>query len=209
MDLLQVWSLLQANEITFEEAAEALGINPTSLKFRVTRWGHRLPLLLATLDRIKKDEITRTEASEVLGVTTRQVNHLMTTWKVDRPVKDYLIERATAKVKWEVRKKFAIDYIAGTLDLDKAAAAAGVSVRQMRHWVSELLIKHFEMPFKDLKEVSMNRRSRLANEVELAEGLEREKLRVADAISAGDRTMKDEAIERVLHRTRKRSNDVR
>jgi len=160
MDLLQVWSMLKADEITFEEAAEALGINPTSLKFRVTRWGHRLTLLLATLDRIKKDEITRTEASEVLGVTTRQVNHLMTTWKVDRPIKDYLIERATAKVKWEVRKKFAIDYIAGTLDLDKAAAAAGVSVRQMRRWVSELLIKHFEMPFKDLKEVAWPTRSR-------------------------------------------------
>ena len=209
MDLLQVWSLLQAGDISFEEAAEAFGIAPRDLKFRSTRWNHRLPLLLAMLDRIRKDEISRDDAAAVLGVTTRQINHLMNTWKVERPVKEYLIERATAKVKWEVRKKFAIDYIAGTLDLDKAAEAAGVSVRQMRRWVSELLIKHFEMPFKDLKQVSMNRRTRLANEVEVAEGLEREKLRVADAISTGDRTLKEEAVERVLHRTRKRVNDVR
>jgi hypothetical protein len=204
MELLQVWSLLQRNDINQEDAAEALGITPKDLKFRLTKWGHKLPLLLATLDKIKVDAITRDEAAAVLEVTVRQINNLMNSWKVERPIKNYLIEREASQVKWELRKKYAIDYIGGSLDLEKAATAAAVSDRQMRRWVSELLIKHFDMPFKDLRQVSEHRRRRLAGEIEHAEGLEKDKLRLVETISDGQKSLKDEAIERVLSKNRRK-----
>lgn len=204
MQLLQVYSLLLAREITHEEAAKAFNISARDLKFRLNKWGPRLPLLLSGLDRIRSDSMSRSEAAEVLQVSPRQINHLMQTWSVERPVKEYLIERTASKVKWEVRKKFAIDYIAGRLDLEKAAEAAGVSDRQMRRWVSELLMKHFDMPFKDLRLVTDRRRTRLAEEIETAEGIEEAKQQVANAIADGEIDLKKAALTRILMKKRRK-----
>ena len=178
--------------------------HPNILKFRMTKFGHRLPLVLATLDKIRNDEITRPEAAEVLGVTTRQINHLMNNWKVERPLKAYLVTRQASKIKWELRKKYAIDFIAGTIDINQAAEAAKCSDRQMRRWVSELLMKHYEMPFKDLKLVQDRRRIRLAQEIEEAEGIELAKQRVLEAISDGKKAIEDEAFDRVLAKKRRK-----
>ena len=66
--------------------------------------GHRLPLLLAILDKIKEDKITREEAAEALAVTVREVNQLMKPWNTSRPLKEYALNKAKAEVKWEIRK---------------------------------------------------------------------------------------------------------
>lgn len=203
MNLLDVYSMYQSKQLSHDETAKAFGITSKDLKFRLTRWGHRLPLLLATLDKIARNDIGRAEAAEVLQVGPRAVNQLMKTWKIERDLRPYLIERTASKVKWEVHKKFAIEFIAARLDLEKAAAAACCSTRQMRRIVSQLLEKHFDMTFKEMTPLSMTRRQRLANEIEVSEGLEEAKKRAADAISNGHKTLADEAVERLLARRKR------
>lgn len=183
MKLIEIYTMMERGDLSEDETARVLNMSVRNLRFRLTKWGHRLPLLLSTLDKIREDKISRVDAAEVLQVTPREINHLMNSWKITRPIKGYLIDRAKADVKWEVRKKFAIDFIAGHLEMDDAAVAADVSPRQMRRWVSDLLMTHFEMPYKDLKQVSNPQRLRLAREIERAEGLEDAKQRVIDAIS--------------------------
>lgn len=209
MNLLDVYNMLQKNEITPDVAATALGLTPKDLKFRLTRYGVRLPLVLATLDRIRHDTMTRDEAAQALSLGVREVNQLMQTWKVRRPLKPYIVQRSISKVKWEVRKKFAIEFIAGTCTLDDASENAGVSTRQMRRWVSDLLKAHFEMPFKDLHRLSLPRRARLADEIEEAEGLELAKQQVLNEIAHGKRTLAEEALVRIMARRARRKWLVR
>lgn len=203
MTLIEIYSLLSTHKVTEAEAAEALGMTVKSFRSRMTKLGHRAPMVFATLDKIASDAITRDEASQALGVTVRQVNKLSESWSVRRPVKQYLVDRTAAKVKWEIRKKYAIDFIAGGSNLEEAAERAEVSQRQMRRWVSELLNKHFSMPWKDLDKVALNRRRGLAEEIEEAEGLELAKQSVISAISRGEKSLEEEALDRVLAKKRR------
>lgn len=209
MNLLDIYASMQRGDITLEEAATAFGFTTTDMRLRMAKWGHRLPLLLATLDKIKNHNLPRDEAAQVLGVTPRQVNHLMVNWRVDRPIPDYLINNAASQVKWEIRKKFAIEYIAGTCTLEEASENAQVSDRQMRRWVADLLQKHFGMVFKDLREVTPTRRYRLANEIETAEGLELAKQAALRSVVVGEKQIRDEALDRVVSkRVKKRVSNV-
>lgn len=204
MTLLDVYSLFSKGDITTSEAAKAFGITERDLRFRITRYRERLPLVLSVLDKIRRDEITRAEASAALKVTTREVNYLMATWRVRRPLKPYLVQRSASAIKWEIRKKFAIDFIADAGTIDDAAEGANVSVRQMRRWVSDLLKKHFGMVFKDLRTLPLKRRQRLAAEIEEAEGLELAKQQMLQAIADGKKSLTDEASERVIARRARR-----
>jgi hypothetical protein len=206
VELLEMYSALQRGEITVDQAAAALKIRPRDMRARMTRWGHRLPLLLATLDNVRHNNIDRDTAADTLSVTPREVNMLMARWHVQRNLTEATIRKAGAQVKWEIRKKFAIDYIAGSTEIEEASEAAGVSTRQMRRWVSELLNKHFGMVFKDLRALSLKRRHRLADEIETAEGLELAKQNVLNSIATGKKSLQDEAIERALA---KRNRHVR
>lgn len=198
--LIELYTLQSSGRMTEQEVADALNIPLRSYRIRCTKWGHRFPLMLTVLDKIAADSITRSEAAETLGVSVRQVNKLSESWKVQRPVKEYLIERTRSKVKWEIRKKHAIDFISGSMPLDEAAERSGVSTRMMRRWVSDLLMKHFEMPWKDLVKLPDSRRRRLAQTIEDAEGLELAKQNVLNAIARGDKTLHEEALERVAAR---------
>lgn len=204
MNLIDVYSLLQSKQLTPSGAAQALNLTERDLKFRLTRWGHRLPLLLATLDKLKAGAIDTQEAAEALQVTPREVNALMTSWRVRRPIKQYLVQRTATQVKWEVHKKFAIDFIAGATTIDEAAEGADLSPRQMRRVVSQLLDKHFQMVFKDLKDISLKRRRRLADEIETAEGLEYAKQQVLNDIANGRKTHTEEALERLMTKKMRR-----
>lgn len=198
MNLIDVYNLLTTGEVTEEQAATALGLTVRDLRFRMSRWGHRLPLLLATLDKIRADTISREEAAKAVGVSDRQINKLQDTWRIVRPLKPYLVKRAATQIKWEIRKKYAIDYIAGGIEIAESADSAGVSVRQMRRWVSDILMKHREMPFKDLSLLSANRRKRLADEIETAENLELAKQNVLKSIADGKMSVHEEALKRLL-----------
>lgn len=204
MNLLDVYNLFDKGEITQEEAASTLGMTLKTFRFRCTKWGHRLPLLLAILDKIKEDKITREEAAVALSVTAREVNQLMKSWNISRPVKEYALNKAKAEVKWEIRKRYAIDFIAGSSEIDDAAERAEVSVRQMRRWVSDLINKHFGMVWGDLKLLSNAKRKALALEVEKAENLELERQQTLNAIASGRKTLESEALDRALTRKKKR-----
>jgi len=68
----------------------------------------------------------------------------------------------------------------------------------MRRWVSDLLKKHYDMTFKDLKTLSTTRRRRLADEIETAENLELSKQQVLKSIADGKLSIQEEALNRVL-----------
>ena len=204
MNLLDIYSLLEKGELTQEEAAKALDLTEADLKYRLTRWGHRLPLMLATLDKIKADRITRAAAAELLNVTPREINNLMNNWSVKRPIKEYAITRETSKVKWEIRKKFAIEYIAGQSTLEDAAARACVSERQIRRWVADLLAKHFQLQWKDHAKLSLQQMTRMADEIERKENLEMTKINTINSIACGAKTEQEEALDRILATKAKR-----
>lgn len=208
----KLWNTFRAYKrgtITEEQAAEAFGLTVKSFRFRQSALGDRFELTLKTLDKIRDDDISRDQAAEVLGTQVRQVNYLMNSWGVKRPLKDYPVVRTASKVKWELRKKCAIDYIAGDSEIEVAAERAGCSTRQMRRWVSELLKKHFEMEFIDLRRLTDTRKRRIADEIETAEGLELAKQQVLNAISRGEKSVREEALERVLAKRKNRGVHVR
>ena len=200
MKLLEVYSLLEAQKITLEEAARVWGATPGGLKTRLTRRGHKMPLVLGVLDKIAEDKISRDEAAEVLGVSPREVNDLMNRWSIKRPLKEYRVDREAAQVKWEVRKMYSIDYIAGRMTLEQASEAAGVSDRQMRRWVSTMLKEHFGATFMDLRYMPLIKRQRLASEIEDAERLVRERKNVLKAVADGRKSVRELALDRVLEK---------
>ena len=125
-------------------------------------------------------------------------------WDVQRPLKGYLIDKAAAQVKWEARKKYAIDFVGERETIDSAAEKAGVSTRQMRRWVSELIHEHYGIVFRDLKMIPLHRRRQLADEIEQKEGLEFAVQQRIKAIAEGSKTLQAEAVERATERRDKR-----
>lgn len=198
--LLEIYNLMNSGELTEEQVAKALNLDLKYLRLRLSRWGHKLPLLFATLDKIRDDKISREEAAEVLSISTRQVNKLQESWSIQRPVKTYLVDKASVQIKWEISKKYAVDFIAGSMTIEESAESAGLSTRQMRRWVSDLLLKHYEMVHKELVSLPLHRRKRLADEIEEAENLEISKQQVLKSISDGKLSIQDEALNRVLSR---------
>lgn len=198
MNRYKVYRDFLEEKITEEQAAKALGITERDWRFRQTKYGSKLPKVLMTMDRIDNDEITRDEAAKVLNVTARQVNNLMKSWNAGRPIKEYLINRAVSSVKWELRKKFAVEYIAGTSDFETAALGAEVSVRQMRRWVEDLLQAHYGITTKDLKHISLSRRGKMADEIEEREGLEYAKINVLNEVAKGLVAIEEVALRRVM-----------
>lgn len=200
MNYLDVYNDLQRNEITLEQACKVLSIEIKAYENKAKHWGHRFPLMLSVLDKIKSGAISTAEASSILGIQLRQVNNIMVEMGVERPLKTYKVKREMSQIKWELHKKFAIDFIADSTSIETAAADAGVSTRQMRREVSKLLDKHFGMVYKDLAEISNVKRRRLATEIEAAENLEFRHQQVLKSIADGEISLKDEAINRVIAR---------
>ncbi len=210
MSLYDIYSRWVHEKITDDEAAKLFSLTSKDFRFRVTRYGKRLPVVLKTLDRIASDQITREDAAKLLKVSARRVNQLELNWGVARPIKQYIINKAVTSVKWEIRKKFAIEYISGSATLEEAAENANVTDRQIRRWVSDLLEKHFGMVFKDLKDLTSAKRLRLADEIEEAEGLEISKINVLNEVSKGLKAIEEVAMERVLSkRTNRKTTHVR
>jgi hypothetical protein len=214
-NLYKTYERLKKGEITEAEAAQLYGLTAPEFHLRLTRNGDRLPLILKSLDRVAKGELNTVQLSEILGVTTRQCNVLIKSWNVSRPVKelpDYLVDRTVSKVKWEIRKNFAIEFISGGATLDEASEHAGVTTRQMRRWVSQLLLKHSAKThveaFSDLKDLYPAKRRHLADQIEELEGLDGAKQAVLREVVMGEKALREVATERVLnkHAVKGRSN---
>lgn len=197
MNLLDIYNMREQGLVSEEEAAAAVGKTVRSIKVIWSRWGPRLPLMFSTLDKIRDGKLSRAEAAELLQISLRHVNTLMTDWGVQKPIGKRVVDRERASIKWSVRQKFAIEYIAGASTIEDAAENAQVTVRQMRRWVSQLLEKHYDMVFKDLKQLALARRRRLAQEIEEKEGLDLAKQQMLKAVLDGRKTLQEEAFERV------------
>lgn len=212
MTLIELFGMLESGKITDTEAANSLGMTVTSFRSRRTRWGNRLPMLLSVLDRIRAGTITRSEAAAALSVTGREVNKLTESWSVVRPVKQYLLTRATSKLKWDLHKKHALDFISGSSSLEEASMYSGLDERSMRRWIAKLLERNVQMTWKDLKATPEKLRKSLADEIERAEDLNTDKMNVVRAIARGDMTLEEVALERVKARkaqgNKKKEQDV-
>lgn len=204
MNLTDIYRRLMSGKITLAVAAEEFGLSTAGLKIRMAQWGNRMPLLLLTLDRIAAGALGRGEAAEILEVSPREVNKLMESWSVERPVSSYLIERASSSLKWDMRKKFAIEYIAGTASLETAGEGAGVSVRQIRRWVIDLLAEHHGMAFKDLRKLHSIERAAVAKQIAEGEDIGPELQRKLVEISNGSSSINSEALTRVLSNSKGR-----
>jgi len=198
MTFTDIFIGLRDNTLSVEQAAEIIGLTPESMRHRITVWGRRLELLFEVLDLLKTDQITRSDASARLGISPRALNRLQESWHAQRPVKTYIVKRQETAIKWEMHKAWALGYIEGRVTLEDAAAGTGLHPRQVRRWITKLLEKHFNMPWKDLKKVSQRNRTRMANEIAEAERLELDKLRALESIARGERTAHAEAVARVL-----------
>lgn len=209
MNLLDIYNLMQKGEMTVEQAAVALGMNTRNLKIRMGRLGHRLPIVLATLDKIKRDEISRSEAAEILGVEVRNVNALSASWNVRRPIREYMVDRIATELKWDVHNKYAVDYIGEHLSLDEASEKAGVSTRQMRRIVSKLLKEHDGSSWKDLSPMTLSNRRRLSEDISNNIGLEKARREVAESIALGSRTIHDQAVDLIVARRERRQRSAK
>lgn len=181
MSITSLYQKYKAGKLTKERFAEKLGISPLQLTIRLGKHGDQIEKRFEILDKIAENLITRDQAALEWsgikgGVNVRTINAAMRAWGVEREMTEDMVNRVAPKVKWEVIKKYSVDFIKGTLDLVKSAEAAGISDRQLRRWVSDLLIKHYDMPFKDLKHVTQTRREALAADILLAESLESGKI---------------------------------
>lgn len=206
MQLLSLYTLWKNGDITEDEVAASLNITTRVWRIRCGKQGHKLPMVLDVLDKIAADSITRDEAAQALQVSVRGLNLLMKSWGVARPIRPGVVQRAAAKVKWEVRKKYAIDYIGADEDLDNLAERAGIGPRQLRRWVSDLLKKHYDMAFKDLKQIPLVRRRQLAKDIEESEGLELAKQQMMKAVLVGQKTAAEEAFDRLAAKRAKKLN---
>ena len=204
MHLTDILYQLTTKKIDMSIAAGKFGLTEKSLKSRLTKAGSRMPLVLLTLDQIVAGVISRADAARTLDVTPRQINKLMKSWSVDRPVQNYLVGRVVSKLKWDVRTKFSIDYIAGSANLEAAASGAGVSTRQIRRWVSSLLDKYYGMVFKDLRKTPEMTRRRLAEAIAADESLDTATQEMLVEISEDRLLLQREALTRVRAKGKKR-----
>lgn len=148
--------------------------------------------------------MTRSDAVETLGVSPRMVTKLLQTFHVEKPVKAYLVKREATKIKWDVHKKFATDFIGAGVDLEEAALRAGVDPRQMRRIIKDLLQKHFGMEWKDMTKLTSRDRSRLADEIETKENLDLMKINTINAIQRGQATVEEIALDAAIKKRGRR-----
>ena len=79
----------------------------------------------------------------------------------------------------------------------------------MRRWVAELIKKHLGIVYKDLKYMTLQKRRQLAQHIENEEGMEYAEQQRVKAITEGTKTLKDEAIELVLARRKRRTGAIK
>lgn len=197
LHLSDIYRELVSEKIDLATAASRYGISTKGLKSRLTKWGDSMPLLLMTLDRIVADAISRDEAAKILNVSTRNINKLMESWSVQRPIKEYLVNRTISTLKWDVRMKYAIDYISGSTGLDAAASSAGISTRQVRRWVTDLLQYYHDIVFKDLAKLPPDVRFRVGKIIGAGEKIDDESERLILAIASDRVKLEAEARKRV------------
>ena len=197
MSLILIYEKLKSGDLTHEAAAQQFQISPPGLKMRLSKWGDRIELLLKTLDQIDADRLSRSDASKLLNITPRAVNKLMQSWTISRPIKEYRKTRAKSKVKWDLRKVFALQFIRGVSNLEKASESARVGERQMRRWVNSMLKEFNGLSYRELNDLTLSGRRKLADDIIASVSLEAAVIERMKNISSGTLTLDDEALFRI------------
>jgi hypothetical protein len=196
MKLRALYDRYLSGKISIDQFAEELNLTTRGLKIRLTKWGDRFGTLMTTLDELGDDTINTVQASERLGTTTREINQLRESYSVGRPIRDYIVSRASSSIKWERYKKHAVDYIAGRRSLQQASDDSGLSVLGMRKWINKMLDRHTQLTWREHADMSLKDQQAIAKKIEEVENLSIQAQMISDAISLGRTTVQEQAIAR-------------
>lgn len=199
MTFSKAYTQFQKGELSEEQFAQILNCTVFGLRVRMGKQGSKFKLTLKTLDELASGTTNTQAAAEKLNCSTRTINSMRENYGVARPVGEWKVRRIGAKIKWDVHKKFALDFIAGTIKLEDAAQAAGLCDRQVRRWVTQLLEKHTDHTWKSHSKLGITQQYHLAREIETKEDLDVQRKMLADAIARGDKTVHGEATDRVVY----------
>ena len=199
MKRYDVYKQYSKGSMTLADAAANLGMTERDFKFRMTKWGNRLPTVLKLMDGVEQGAKNSKDVVEALGIQTRAANSLIGSFKVVRPLGEWRIERAAPKIKWDLHTKVAIDVIACSKTLTDAAIAGNISERQVRRVVAALIKQHCQMTYRDLSAMRVPDRCRIANEIEQNEQLDYANRQLLEAIEQGHTTVADEARKQVQY----------
>lgn len=160
------------NEMTPEDAGKILNMRTRVVKQYVTLHGPRLRIIVPLIDKLlepvndKHDQtIIKEQLSDLLQVTYRQVTRLVEVSgvKIPRPLATVGREKHSlnAKSRTFMRKRTALEVIAGKYTAEYAAKAAQVSEKHIYRLANELL--NIEgLVFRDLRKMTDTTKQQLA-----------------------------------------------
>lgn len=147
----------------------------------LARWGNKLPLMHATLKRLKAREITLQEAADTLKVTKTTIHNLRSRYGMaPGPLKAEKKPLGKYKQSAKAIHPIALSVIAGQLSAKKAAADNGIPLRTLHRHIAPLIEP---LKLNELSHWSRNFRNALVDEIEKGS----EKHSVAFRQWAGDR----------------------
>ena len=183
---------VETGDIPLTQAARLLDTKPSDILRSLTVYRENLLYLIEAADRLSVQHMTQTDRKEIaeevalkLDITRRQVNRMMKTTGVavlpTYKVNLKEITRENAQEKWKIRFDCALSVIAGADSMDAAAEISEVTSRQMYRWVTRFL-KNQGMGIKDLKQLPIGKRKKIAKTIEEIEGkaFEIEQKRIKD-----------------------------
>lgn len=188
--------------ITIQAAATEFGFKEAGMMIRIAKHENKLLQTLQTLDEIVENRISREQAALRLSITTRQVNSLMKSWGVARPISLRKVQESSSELKWDVRTTFAILYIGGTLNLSRSAYYAGIGERQMRRWISDLLLTYCQLTYKELSKLEMTKRSEVSVCVKVAKHISEADLSEAIKIGNSKENIRNAAVSKVVAKSK-------
>lgn len=172
----QVLLDVKQQRITEEHAAELLKTSIKRVRQMVTIWSPKLAKLVPAIDALlrpanSKEQQTACKArvARIAKVTPRQVNRLIDYAEIVIPKPESVIIRKenhkNAIKMRELRKKCAIDVIAGVNSVENAAEQAEITTRQMYRIVHKLCgLNHVH--YKDVKPLKDSQRRKIAADIE-------------------------------------------
>jgi hypothetical protein len=199
---LEIYSMYMAGRATLEQTATSLGFTPGGFRIILARAKEEMPKRLAVLDEIDAGRMKNAEACKVLGCSVRNLSALMKNWGVERPMAMEGIDDVLIEIKQGLQIKYALEvirkpYVKGEMVefLDDMADKAGISSRQLRREVTDLLRRHVQLEYTDLTSMNEKQRNAVADQIEEAEHRDAQHVKVIEQVASGIRRREEAAIE--------------
>lgn len=169
-------------QVSLADAATMLGTKPRHVKQMLEVWNTRLNAMNLMIDKLQTPLNTKNEQAEIkkrlavlMGVTPRQINRALNSANVritpPKTVEKRTNVRETAQNRREMHYTHALDAIMGNTPVIDAAENAEVSTRQM-YRIIDKLCKAVDVDYRDLRDATLEQRSRVAQLVAINQGLE-------------------------------------